>query len=306
MGADGVNIAGLIAESIGVDQGAISNLTPVKAGMTNRSFRFLYNGEAYIIRIPGEGTDHLIDRAGEAAVCALIQNTGICEDIVFTDPNTGIKITRFIQGARTCDPRNWEEVARCLDKLREFHGLALQIDKEFDLFERLEFYESLWEGKPSQYPDYAQTKRSVVNLKAYLESRERRWALTHIDAVPDNFLLFQDARGREQIRLIDWEYAGMQDPHVDVAMFCIYAMYDRAEVDRAIDLYFRGACLLETRIKIYCYIAVCGLLWSNWCEYKRDLGVEFGEYAVRQYEYAKEYSRIVQEELDKWRSRGDA
>lgn len=44
--------------------------------------------------------------------------------------------------------------------------------------------------------------------------------LTHIDAVPDNFL-FVEKEGREEIRLIDWEYAGMQDPHVDVAMFCM-------------------------------------------------------------------------------------
>lgn len=303
MDADGLDVVGLIAESLGVDRESVSGLTPVKAGMTNRSFRFLYDGEAYIIRVPGEGTDHLIDRTGEAAVCALVRNTGICEDIVFTDPDTGVKITRFIRGARTCDPRNWEEVARCLDKLREFHALALRTDKEFDLFERLEFYESLWGGKPSQYPDYCQTKRDVVNLKRYLDAQNCRRVLAHIDAVPDNFLLFRDAGGREQIRLIDWEYAGMQDPHVDVAMFCIYAMYDRPEVDRAIDLYFQGACPPETRTKIYCYIAVCGLLWSNWCEYKRDLGVEFGEYAARQYGYAKEYSRIVEEELNRRRSR---
>lgn len=54
-----------------------------------------------------------------------------------------------------------------------------------------------------------------------------------------------------------------------------------------------------TRIKIYCYIAACGLLWSNWCEYKRNLGVEFGEYSLRQYRYAKDYYRIVQDELKK-------
>lgn len=47
------------------------------------------------------------------------------------------------------------------------------------------------------------------------------------------------------------------------------------------------------------YIAACGLLWSNWCEYKRNLGVEFGEYSLRQYRYAKDYYRIVQEELKK-------
>lgn len=40
-----------------------------------------------------------------------------------------------------------------------------------------------------------------------------------------------------------------------------------------------------------------GLLWSNWCEYKKSLGVEFGEYSLRQYRYAKEYYRIVKEEL---------
>ena len=43
--------------------------------------------------------------------------------------------------------------------------------------------------------------------------------------------------------------------------------------------------------------AVCGLLWSNWCEYKKKLGVEFGEYSLRQYSYAKEYYKIVMEEL---------
>ena len=91
----------------------------------------------------------------------------------------------------------------------------------------------------------------------------------------------------------------MQDPHVDIAMFCIYALYDRRQVNRLINLYFEGKCKEETRIKIYCYIAVCGLLWSNWCEYKRSLGVEFGEYSLRQYRYAKEYYKLACEEMKK-------
>jgi thiamine kinase-like enzyme len=77
---------------------------------------------------------------------------------------------------------------------------------------------------------------------------------------------------------------------------CIYSLYDRSRADRLIDLYFQGNCPRETRWKIYCYIAVCGLLWSNWCEYKRSLGVEFGEYSLRQYSYAKDFTRLVQKE----------
>lgn len=84
----------------------------------------------------------------------------------------------------------------------------------------------------------------------------------------------------------------MQDPHVDISMFCIYAMYDKEQVDALISMYFEGDCPRETRLKIYCYIAACGLLWSNWCEFKRNLGVEFGEYSLRQYRYAKEYFRL--------------
>ena len=175
--------------------------------------------------------------------------------------------------------------------------MALNVEHEFDIFKQIEFYESLWEGNASVYRDYEQTKKKVLELKPYIDVHATEKVLTHIDAVPDNFLFYTGEHG-EELQLTDWEYAGMQDPHVDLAMFCIYSFYDRGQVDHLIELYFEGKCDAAVRIKIYCYIAVCGLLWSNWCEYKRRLGVEFGEYSLRQYRYAKEYYRIVQKELE--------
>ena len=87
----------------------------------------------------------------------------------------------------------------------------------------------------------------------------------------------------------------MQDRHVDIAMFAIYSLYDKRQIDQLIDIYFEedGGCDRNTRAKIYAYISVCGLLWSDWCEYKRNLGVEFGEYSLYQYRYAKEYFRYA-------------
>lgn len=289
----------LIAETLSVDANDILDITVLKKGMTNRSFLFTCQGERYIMRIPGEGTTKLIDRRKEAAVCRLVQGRRLCEDIVFIDPDSGCKITRFIENARTCDASNRDETARCLQKLRDFHRLGLKTEWAFDLFERIDFYESLWDGRPSAYRHYRQTKENVLSLRPFIEAQKPAWALTHIDAVADNFLIFPGAQGKEEIRLIDWEYAAMQDPHVDLAMFCIYALYDRAQADWVIDEYFEGACPPRTRIKIYCYIAICGLLWSNWCEYKRLLGVEFGEYSLRQYRYAKDYYRIAREEMEK-------
>ena len=90
----------------------------------------------------------------------------------------------------------------------------------------------------------------------------------------------------------------MQDPHVDLAMFSVYAGYDKAQTDNLIDIYFDNKCTKQNRIKIYCYVAVCGLLWSNWCEYKRHLGVEFGEYSLLQYRYAKEFYRLAEKYIN--------
>ena len=285
----------IIAKTLKASPAEIVDITVLKKGMTNRSFLFNCRNKKYIMRIPGEGTDQLINRREEAQVYQVIKDKGICDDIVYINPENGYKITEFLEGSRVCDADNLDDLKACMKKLREFHSLGLKVDHEFDIFGQIDFYESLWNGVPSIYRDYKMTKEHVLELKEYIDKHVERKCLTHIDAVPDNFLFTADGG----IRLIDWEYAGMQDPHVDLAMFCIYALYNKRQVDRLIKLYFAEGCPDGTRIKIYCYIAACGLLWSNWCEYKRNLGVEFGEYSLRQYRYAKDFYEIVQQELAK-------
>lgn len=264
----------------------------MKKGMTNRSFRFSCKGKDYIMRVPGEGTDKLINRSNEYDVYQVLNGKNISDNVIYISPDSGYKITEFWDNAHVCDPFNPQDVNLCMKKLRSFHEKSLQVSHTFDILGQIDFYESLWSGKPSIFVDYLETKKKVLSLKTIIESSPKEWKLTHIDAVPDNFLFIGD-----DIRLIDWEYASMQDPHVDIAMFAIYSMYDREHIDLLIDSYFIENCPKDIRIKIYCYISACGLLWSNWCEYKRFCGVEFGEYSLRQYRYAKDYYKIVQDEI---------
>lgn len=275
----------------------ITDITILKKGMTNRSFLFACKGKRYIMRIPGEGTGRLIDRRQEALVYQTIAKKGLCDEPLYIDPENGYKITGFLENARVCDPFDKKDVRRCMRRLRTFHEMKLTVAHEFDIFGQIELYETLWDGTPSAYSDHGETAARVRALKPYIDAHAGEKVLTHMDAVPDNFLFIENGDDAADPLLIDWEYAGMQDPHVDIAMFCIYAMYDRAHVDLLIDAYFPEGCDPETRLTIYCYIAACGLLWSNWCEYKRTLGVEFGEYSLRQYRYAKDYCKIVEETL---------
>ncbi|MBO4864809.1 MAG: NTP transferase domain-containing protein [Eubacterium sp.] len=288
----------VIAQVFHTTPDQVVDITVLKKGMTNRSFLFSVLGDKYIMRIPGEGTDQLINRAEEAEVFRTISGLGLCDDPVYINPANGYKITKFLEGIRVCDAESVPDLKRCMAKLRAFHKMKLSVPHTFDIFGQIEFYETLWEGQPSMYKDYKQTKANVLSLIPFINSLEKDWCLTHIDAVPDNFLFYKpEGEEKELLQLTDWEYSGMQDPHVDIAMFCIYSLYNKKQVDWLIDIYFENKCDNTTRAKIYAYISMCGLLWSNWCEFKRNLGVEFGEYSLRQYRFAKDYYRYAVKEM---------
>lgn len=278
----------LICRFLKKEKKDISDISLVKGGMTNHSITFQCENIKYIFRIPGEGTEQLINRINEGNVYDAIKDRELSNPVIYFDSNTGYKITEYIENARVCNPESQTDVVRCMQRLREFHEMKLKVEHEFDLFEQIQFYEDLRQGRTSKYSDYEETKKNIFSLQQYIQRMDKEKVLCHIDAVADNFLLTKD-----KVYMIDWEYAAMQDPHLDIAMFCIYSSFDKEGIDEIIDCYFKGKCPKEIRTKIYCYIAIAGLLWSNWCEYKSILGIEFGEYAVNQYRYAKEFFQIA-------------
>lgn len=285
------DIINIILNTLNINIFDIYNITLSKKGMTNRSFLFQTKKDKYIMRIPGEGTDQLINRNQEYDVYQTIHSLGISDEVLYFNRENGYKLTRFINNSRSCDAYHKDDLELCMNLLRKFHNSQLTVNHYFDLYKKIEFYERL-RGNKSLYTDYEETKQKIYGLESIIDSIPKQISLTHIDAVPDNFLIYEE-EATMKAKLIDWEYAAMQDCHVDIAMFCIYSLYDKLHVDQLIDIYFESQCSKEIRLKIYCYIAICGLLWSNWCEYKYHLGIEFGEYSLAQYRYAKEYSNYA-------------
>ena len=55
----------MITKALKVSPAEVANITVLKKGMTNRSFLFTCRDKKFIIRIPGEGTDQLINRREE-------------------------------------------------------------------------------------------------------------------------------------------------------------------------------------------------------------------------------------------------
>ena len=103
----------------------------------------------------------------------------------------------------------------------------------------------------------------------------------------DNFLFFEDG----SVKLLDWEYAGMCDPVMDVSMCAIYSYYKEEDMERLFRLYLRREPSEDELFALYANAALGGFLWCLWAVYKSILGDEFGEYTIIMYRYAKKYYR---------------
>ena len=266
-------------------------LTPLKQGMTNDSFIFSLNNERYIIRVPGINTEKIINRHQEYDVYQAIKDEEFVEPVIYIDRDKGYKISKFIENSHTVNQKDWNEINACLKRLKEFHNQSHRVEHYFDVFEHINYYESLMPNA-SKYEDYKETKKNIESLEPIIENLVKDWTLCHIDAVCDNFLVTEN----QDIYLIDFEYAAMQDPDLDVAMFIVYSLFNRQEIDRIIDIYFEHQVTSLKRYKIYSYIAIVGLLWSNWCEAKQDKELLNSSYAQQQYNYAKTFYQIVFDE----------
>ena len=284
-----------VAKVFQVKESEITHIRCLKAGMTNKSFLFEVHGRHYICRIPGPGTELLINRRQEKAVYDAVTPLDITERILYFDGETGYKVSEYYEDSRNPDNQNWEDMKICMGVVRRLHDSNLKVNHSFDIRERIAFYEGLCRGNNCLYfDDYAQVKDQMNQLMDRLAQLNPPKTLSHIDSNVDNFLFLENG----DVRLIDWEYAGMCDPLIDISMTAIYSYYDVDSVDKLTQLYLEREPDDEERFRVYAYVALGGFLWALWAVYKESLGEEFGEYTITMYRYAKNYYRKIAKELE--------
>ncbi len=274
----------LVSGVFKVPESKIVRIRCLKSGMTNKSFLFQINKTSYICRIPGPGTEVLINRSQEKAAYDQVSHLGITEHVIYFDGKTGYKISEYYENARTADSSRPEDMEQCMKLLRNFHQAKLQVGHSFDLKERILFYESLCLSHGSiPFEDYESVRTWMFELLDEIGQRKRPKILAHIDPNVDNFLILQDG----SIKLIDWEYAGMADPLLDIAMCAIYSYYDFEKAFWLLRLYLDRRATEEEEFILTAFMALSGFLWSLWAVYKSSLGEEFGEYTIIMYRYGK-------------------
>jgi thiamine kinase-like enzyme len=204
----------------------VDSVEPLDGGITNRNFKIVAGGEAFVLRIGGKDTELLgIDRSVEHEATRAAAKLGIGPEVVaFLEPE-GYLVTRFIEGET-----GHLALPQVALLLRQLHS-GPPIPGRFDAFRVVEMYAAT-AAAHGVVPAARYTSAKATADR--IERRRGRYAPTpcHNDLLAGNFIDTGD-----RLWIVDWEYAGMGDPAFDLANFAVNNGLDEAGDAQLLDDY---------------------------------------------------------------------
>jgi thiamine kinase-like enzyme len=260
--------------------GRTASVAALSGGITNRNYRVDVEGSSYVLRVGGKDTDLLgIDRTIEYAASLMAAGAGVGPEVIaFVEPE-GWLVTRFIDG-RSLTPeeiRTPEGIRRVASALRKIHG-AGKIPGWFDAHAVVDAYrdEAVAHGVsiPSEFDGAHSVSERIRRARG-----PQPQVPCHNDLLNANFL--DDG----EIRVVDWEYAGMGDRFFDLANLSVNHDFGLEEDSLLLAAYFgtelRGhlAALRLMRVMSDFREAMWGVLQSGISE----LDFDFTGYAAKHF-----------------------
>ncbi|MGB3831060.1 MAG: phosphotransferase family protein [Mesorhizobium sp.] len=230
-------------------------------GLTNLVFKV----GGHCLRVPGKGTEEYIDRANEAVAAREAARAGVSPEVLHFDPESGVMVTRFVAGAETMTLQNFRDragsTARAAQVFRRLHDSGAVFPFRFELFSMIDDYLKVLSTKDVALPPgYHEVVREADrNVRAALAAHPLPLAACHCDPLCENFL-----DTGERMWIVDWEYAGMNDPLWDLGDLSVEAAFDAAQDEEMMRAYFGCEPRPAERGRVVIYKAMCDLLWTLW------------------------------------------
>lgn len=262
-------------------------------GMTNHSYKITReDGEEYLVRIPGDGTEEMINRLDEKKSTELGCNLGIDSPLLYFGDD-GRKVMKFIKDPQPMSEevmRKRENLIQAAEIFHKLHTCGVNTGVRFEVFEMADLYEKIInEGGVALYDDYDEVKQTVMDIKAEVDKDgEAPRVPCHNDSLIGNWVLDGDGK----LYLIDWEYSGMNEAMWDLSCLSIECEYGTEEDDELLKTYYaiegRNAGVKEKKRFIAAKMYV-DYLWTLWGLTRVPFDGEFmQEYADNRYKRLKE------------------
>lgn len=264
-------------------------------GMMNHTYRIKRKDNIeYVVRIPGEGTEELINRKDEVLSTTLASNLKIDSELLYMDEE-GRKVTRFIH----CKEKMTSEVMRRKNVIKKaasafnkLHNCGENTGVIFDIPEQVRLYEKVInQYQVTYYDNYEEVRKRVKEIFFSTKNKYDKIVFCHNDNLAGNWILDEN----DNLYLIDWEFAGMNDAIWDLSCLSIENDYSEEEDQELLKAYFNRKVTKEDERHFMAEKILIDYLWTLWGLARIPYDGEYmQEYANQRYSRLQENIKLYE------------
>lgn len=244
---------------------------PVPGGISNSNWRIILTDQTrtFFLKIPGEGTEHFVDRNAANNASKRAYEVGVGAEVVHFDAETGVEVFEFIDGLKTSTNGDFlDKTVRtnAIHALKAFND-AKRLDLQKTTMDMIEehFDQVLTFG--GHFPqDFTWMNAKYRDAKSALIASGLDLVPCMNDTLAGNFLLDSENR----VTLVDFEYASNNDRCAELALWFVEMCFDRETETEVIEEYF-GKVDPDIVARINVFKALVDLKWSTWAMVQNKL-----------------------------------
>lgn len=269
----------------------INDIVILQKGLTNILFTFVVRGERYIFRYPGDSSQFFIYRKNECIAQKLAAKAHADDTYVYID-ESGVKISKFrerchdLHGVYYDDIELMKAVAR---KIKAFHDMGYDLPdwKEYNydpIFQCERLFKEASKMKGNLFQIFEKEWGMMRKLQKYADMDGVKHTMCHNDINIDNVLLTDDT-----LDIIDWEFAGYNDPGYDFGRVIAGLEYDVDEpkILEILEAYFGRPVTEKEHLHFMAYSAIHNWYYVGWALYKESINESSRDWMLFFFKQAK-------------------
>lgn len=247
-----------ISEILKINVNEVKDLKRFVSGMSNYTYYFKALDNEYVYRKIGLDADLFVNYENEYQHLLLAAANNVTSEVVYFDVASGAKIQKYLKG-QTLDFKDFNVFGQGLIKtLKKLHSIKSTKISDYGLLKRLDLYESYLDSNSLDSNYYLMKEYFINTYQKCFKNNPQVFChndIQNINAIYNN----------EEVYLIDFEFAGMNDIYYDFATFednafLIYEKYYNISIDNL------------TKAKITFYKLYQQLQWYLVATYKDKIG----------------------------------
>ncbi len=262
-----------LGDRLGILRDKILLVSRLSGGLTNTNFKIQTTNGCFVVRISSPSSTLLaIDRDNERYNTIAAADTGVGARVVeyLDDPN--VLVVEYIDGKTlsAADLSGGNLLGRIARACLRLHS-ARPFASNFNMFEIQRRYLDIVAARgfylPDQYLDFAD---SVADIERVFEINKERLVPCNNDLLAENFI--DDGN---QIRIIDYEYSGNNEPSFEIGNIWSESNLSLAQLGELCEAYYgRFDEALLARARLWGLMSKYG--WTLWASIQASVAeIEF-------------------------------